>query len=245
MQRTLDYTAVWNDTIALLRAHKEAIIAITGMLIFLPDWASGFFAGKVDLEGATTPAAMIMAMETHWLDNWPILLPTAIVTFFGGLCIYVLLNRSDMARVGDALMLAIKLLPLYFIAQLMAGFFTFIGFMLLIVPGLYVSGRLTPLPAVIASEPELSVKGSIDRAWSMTTGIGWATFFLTLIVALVGIISFFVLQLVIGLIVHLGFGPEGLPFIETAFEALGGAILTAIMITLGTAIYRHLKAQDA
>jgi hypothetical protein len=57
--RSLDYSAVWADTTDMLRKHREAIVAIAGLLILVPNWASGFFAGQPDVEGVKTVADIL------------------------------------------------------------------------------------------------------------------------------------------------------------------------------------------
>jgi hypothetical protein len=244
MVRTLDYSAVWNDSKALLRGHREGIGAIAGLFVFLPEWASRLFAGGPNLESAKTVPAMLAAYQEYISDNWFILLPAGLISLFGGVVIYALLTRKDLPTIGGALGLALRLLPLYFIAHLAAGFATFIGFLLLVIPGIYLSGRLTPLGAVVVGEPERSLSGAFSRTWDLTRNNGWSVFFLTLVVALVASLTVLIIGLFVGLVTRLAAGPEGVPFVETGISAALGAGVTTLMIVLGVAIYRHLAGQD-
>lgn len=244
MQRTLDYTAVWNDAVALLRAHKEAVIAIAGLLIFLPSWINSYLVGEPDIDGLTSAPAIIKAFEAHFVANWMVILPATLVTMFGAFALYILLVRTDLPRVGDALTSAISLFALYFLISILAGICTFLGFMAFILPGLYISARLVTLPSVVASGSFPGIAAPIKRAWEMTQGVGWATFFLTLIVVGVGSITVLVAGLVFGLLFKLLGNSEVTKLLETGFDALLSAGLSALMIALAVAIYRHLKAQD-
>ena len=44
MQKKLDYRAVGQDARALFAAHREAMVAIAGFFIFLPNWIAGYLA---------------------------------------------------------------------------------------------------------------------------------------------------------------------------------------------------------
>lgn len=244
MQRKIDYTDVWNDTLMLIKSHKEAILAIAGLLIFLPNWAAGFFAGQPDVEGIVSLPAYMTALEEYWAANSAILLSAGIVSFFGTLSLYVLVARTGLDRIGDALTTALLLLPIYFVVQLLTGLATIIAVLALIIPALYLIGRFTPVPSVVAAEPGIGVVGALRRSWELTNGAGWAVFFLVLVVALVAAISLLVVQLLVGLVISLASGGEGIAILESGISALGDTMLGILMVTLGVAIYRHLKMQD-
>jgi uncharacterized membrane protein len=244
MQRKLDYTAVWNDAIGLLKAHKEAVIAIVGLLIFLPGWINSYGVGEPDIAGLKTLPAMVAAFEEHWRANWMVIVPTTLATMLGSLVVYVLMVRSDLPRVGDALTTGLGLFVPYLIISILTGFATMLGVLLLILPGLYLSARLTTLPSVVASGQHPGIAAPIRRAWELTTGAGWATFFLVIIVVIVGWISVTVTGLVIGLILKMAGNGEAVRLIETGVDSLLNSMFSAVLIALAVAVYRHLKAQD-
>jgi uncharacterized membrane protein len=244
MQRRLDYTAVWNDAIALLKAHKEAVIAIVGLLVFLPGWINSYAVGEPDLAGLKTVPALIAAFEAHFNANWFLIIPLTLATMFGGFVVYVLMIRNELPRVGDALMTGLKLFIPYFVISLLTGFVTMLGFIAFILPGFYLSARFISLPSVVASGDYPGITAPIKRAWELTRGVGWATFFLTLIVVIIGSISVMVAGLVFGLFLKIFGSGDVVRLIETGFNSLLAAGLSAVLIALAVAIYRHLKAQD-
>ena len=134
------------------------------------------------------------------------------------------------------------LLPFYFIVQLAGGLITLAGFLALLLPGLYLAGRLTPLGAVAVAETERGFSGTIVRAWDLTRGNGWSIFFLTLVVALVASLTAMIIGLFVGLACRLLAGAEGVPFIETGVDAALGAVIATLMVSLSVAIYRNLAA---
>lgn len=245
MNRKLDYSSVWRTTQSQLNSHREGVGAISGLFLFLPDWIARLFAGQPDLQGASTPAQMLLAFQDFYFENWPVLLPTGLLGFFGAVAIYVLLTRNDLSTVGSALGKALALLPFYFLVQLSGGLVMLGGFLLFILPGMYLSGRLTPLGPIVVAETERGFSGAFSRAWELTRGNGWSVFFLTLIVALVASLTAMIIGLIVGLACRLLAGPEGVPFVETGIDAGFGAVIATLMVSLTVAIYRHLSAEEA
>ena len=245
MSRKFDYSSVWQVTQAQLAAHREGVGAIAGLFLFLPDWIARLFAGQPDLQGATTPAQMLLAFQSFYLENSAVLLPTGLLGFFGAVAIYVLLTRADMSTIGSALAKALALLPFYFLVQISGGLIMLGGFLLFILPGMYLSGRLTPLGAIAVAETDRGFAGAFSRAWELTRGNGWTVFFLTLVVALVASLTAMIVGLIVGLACRLLAGPEGVPFVETGVDAALGAVIAALMVSLTVAIYRQLSAQHA
>ena len=242
MARKLDYSSIWKDTQTQLATHREGVAAIAGVFLFLPDWVARLFSGQPDIEGANTPAAMIAAYQEFFADNWLLLLPSGLLGLFGAAALYVLLTRQDMATIGSALRQALILLPFYFLMQLIGGVATMLGLLLLVLPGLYIAGRLVPLASVTVAETRLGLTGILSRSWKMTEGNGWSIIFLALIVSLVSTLAAMVIGLIVGLICRLAAGPDGVPLIETGVDTALGAAIATIMISLSVAIYRHLSA---
>jgi hypothetical protein len=243
MQRTLDFSAVWSDTTDMLQQHREAIIAMAGLLMFVPNWAAGFFVGQADVEGLASMSDILAAQGQHMIDNMMILIPLSLVSFFGGIAVLTLLLRTEMARVSDALAFAVKLLPVYFLVSILTGILTGLGVLALFIGMLYLAGRLMPVGPVVVAEPGTGILGSIGRGWELTRGLGWKCFALFMIVFLVAYISIMVTNLIIGTICALIAGPDGVPLIETLFSAMTETGLSLVILTLQASLYRHLQRQ--
>jgi hypothetical protein len=242
--RTMDFSAVWTDTTAMLRQHREAVIAVAGLLIFVPNWASGFFAGRPDIEGLTSMSDIFAAQGEHLADNWMIILPMTILSFFGGIAVLSLLLRQEMERVGDALLFALKLFPVYLIVSILTGVMTSLGALAFLIGLFYLAGRLMPVGPVVVAETDRGILGSIARGWDLTRGLGWKCFLLFLIVMLVAYISIGVADLAVGTICKLIVGPEGVPLVQTLVSALTATALSVTILALEAALYRHLQRQD-
>lgn len=246
MARTLDYNAVWADTIGMLRQHREAIVAIAGLLILVPNWASSFFAGQPDVEGVKTMADIFAAQSEHLTANWFILLPLGLISFFGGIAVLALFLRPELERIGDALPFALKLLPVYFTVSLLTGLLTSMGAFAFLIGLFYIAGRLLPvLPIVVAEHDKgTGIWGSIAGGWELTRGLGWKCFLLFFIIMLVAYIAIGVIDMIVGIICTLA-GPQGIPLVQTFASALTGSAFGVIILALEAALYRHLQRQDS
>jgi hypothetical protein len=242
--RALDYSAVWSDTTDMLRQHREAIVAIAGLLIFVPNWASAFFVGQPDLEGIKSVADIFAAQGDHLLANWPILLPLGLVSFFGGIAVLTLLLRPELPRIGDALLFAAKLFPVYFVVSMLTGILTSLGVFAFLIGLFYIAGRLLPVAPIVVAETDkgIGIWGSIARGWELTRGLGWKCFLLFFMIMLVAYIAMGVIDMVVGIICSLA-GPEGVPLVQTLVSALTGSALGVVVLALEAAVYRHLAAQ--
>jgi hypothetical protein len=243
--RTLDYSAVWADTTDMLRQHREAIVAIAGLLILVPNWASGFFIGQPDLEGIKSVADIFAAQSDHLLANWPILLPLGLVSFFGGIAVLTLLLRPELPRIGDALLFAAQLFPVYFLVSMLIGILTSLGVFAFLIGLFYIAGRMLPVAPIVVAETDkgIGIWGSIARGWDLTRSLGWKCFLLFFMIMLVAYIAIGVIDMIIGIICSLA-GPEGIPLVQTFVSALTGSALGVVILALEAAVYRHLQQQD-
>lgn len=242
MARSVDMSAVWNQTTEMLARHREAVIAIAGILIFIPNWASAYFVPPPDLAGLTSMGAIFSEIGQNFIDNWTVKLPLNLISFFGGLGVLVVLLRPDREHVGDALKFAAALFPIYLLVSLVAGLLIGFGALAFIVGLFYVAGRLMIVGPMLVSNPE-SGFGAIKRAWELTRGVGWKCTILLLIVLLVVQIIMAVVNLIVGIASTLFAGPEGIPIVQHFFSALTGSALGVMILALEASLYRHLQAQ--
>lgn len=245
MPKRLDYNAAWTETMASLRGHREAIVAIAGFFILLVSWAFAFLSPQPNLAGPETISGMTDVLRDYFVSNWMYIIPMMLVTTYGGLVIYVLLTRQDLSRVGDALTGALSIFVPYLVASILLGWLTLLGFAAFLIPGLYLSGRFAILPAVIATNPNLGITGSIKETWLLTENVGWATIFLLMLVGFMTWLISLVANLVIGLLCILLGGKGGVPIVETGFQALFSTAQAIIFVALIVSVYRQLRQQTS
>jgi hypothetical protein len=233
------YSAVWDDTVAMLRSHGSLLFAVAGVFILLPTLLTGFLLPQ---PSASDPSQVMAAMTRHYSDHWPWLLLGTIVNTVGAIAIYLLLFNRQGRTVGGAIAAALPILPFYMIMSLLTGLAIGLGFGLFILPGVYLIGRLGLAPAVMIAEQQRSPLAAIGGSWRVTRGRGWAVAGLIVIVALVGYLLGFVITAVLGSIFLLLLGRDGVGglLLLTLNAAVTAALITLLLV-LFAAIYRALR----
>lgn len=243
MPKKLDYRIVGANARGLFKAHSEPIIAIAGFFIFMVNWLSANLLPDVALGEAGDIAATIALLRDFFEANWHILLPNMLTTMFGSLAVYVLLVGPNVMKVGDALSGALAIFLPYVLASVLSGWATFAGLLLFLLPGLYLTGRLAVVPAVIAGEPGLGISGSIRRSWDITRDCGWAVLILMLFTALMIRLISGIFVSSVGWMARSIAGNGGVPLLETAVAAAFVSVEAVIFVVLIVAIYRQLEPQ--
>ena len=242
----LDHMACWNDAMAMLGTHKEAVAAIAGVFLFLPSLLWAYFIGDPPIEGLTDPEQIQAAQIAFLVENSFSLALSNLVIGFGSLSLYILLAPNRRETVGDVLKAALGLFLFFLLANIMVALGLFFGFLAFVIPGLYLLGRFALVPMVIADQEERNPLEAIKKNWELTKGNGWSILLFLVMILLVGGITILVAGLVIGLIVGLASGGTGWPFIENLFTSAFGAVFQVILIAVVASIYRQLtgKSQD-
>ena len=231
------YSAIWDDTVALIRAHGSLVAALAGVFIFLP---SLLLAYLLPQPVATEPGQLIALMSEYLRANWMWLLLENLLNMIGAIAILRLALHEGPSTVGGVISAAFALLPFYFLASLLSSVLIGIGFALLIVPGLYLVGRLTPLGAVIVAEDRRNPIDALRRSFEVTKGRGWAIFGLVLVVAIAGIIVTVVINNLFGALFLIVAGKDLGLFLTLVLASATGAAFVALLATLYAAIYRNL-----
>ncbi len=238
----IDYMTCWNQAMALLSANKEATIAIVGVFVFLPSLLWAYFVGEPPVPA--DPDDLQAAQFAFLAENAGSLMMSNLVIAFGSLSLYVLFAPNQRETVGDVLKSSLGLFLFFFIANILVAIMLFFGFLLLVIPGLYLLGRLALVPMVIADQGERNPIEAIRKNWELTKGNGWSIFFFLLIIVLVGAIVLLVAGLFIGLVIGLASGGSGWPLAENFLETALGSVFQAVVIAVNASIYRQLSGKD-
>lgn len=243
MPKTLNYRNVWTDARNMLAADKDAIVAIAGFFIFLTAWVSGFLVPPLMIDTLENATTAIATLSRYFEANWPILLPSMMVTMYGSLSLYVLLSGRALAKVGDALGIAAALFVPYLLASVLVGWATLAGFFLLVIPGLYLSGRFALLPAVMAGDSRRGMNASVIRTWHVTHNCGWAILILMLFVALAVRIASGIVGGAVDAVCQSIAGADGIPILQSGVSALFVTLEAVAFILMLVAVNRQLSAQ--
>lgn len=239
-----DMGAAWDDTLQLLKSHTALVGTIAGVFLFLPALAVAWF-GPVPIEPAAG-ADFNQVMETFresFRQMIPGQLAIALSALIGTAGILRLWLSRTGTSVGEALTFALMLFPTMLAIQILCGILIGLGFILLLVPGLYLLGRLALVAPAVADRSLYNPFEAIRTSWELTRGNGWAIFFFLFLVALVIVIA----ALIIGGIASViagsepGFGRMLGGFIEAAFSAVG----SLASIAVSAAAYRQLALRTS
>jgi hypothetical protein len=234
----LSYSAVWAEVLVLLRSHASLIATVAGVFIFLPGLLIAHFLPQPE----PTELGRLAAMWGDYLDaNWPWLLLNSIVSMIGAIAILLLLFARGIS-VGGAIAASLILLPAYFAAALLSSVAIGFGLFLLIVPGLYLLGRLGPLNAVLVAEGHRNPVAAIRRTLAITRGHGWAILGLILLVAIAAAIVVGVAATLLGILFVLAAGQEVGELLVLIVRTAGNAGLVTLLLVLNAALYRQLGA---
>ncbi len=231
------YSAVWADVTALLRTHLSLLATVAGVFLFLPGLLVAYFLPQPVTED-------LSRLVELWIEyansNWHWLLLNSLVGMIGAIAILLLILARDIS-VGGAIGAALALLPFYFLASLLSSIAIGIGVLLLIVPGLYLFGRLGPLNATVVAENHRNPIAAIRRCFELTKGHGWAVLGLILIIAIAAVITVWVATTLLGILLVLIAGQDVGQLLVLIVRAAGSAAMMTLLLVLNAAIYRQLS----
>ena len=238
----ISYSGIWEDTVRLIRSHASLAAALAGVFLFLPALLIGHF---LPMPQASEPNELIRQVIEHFRSNLHWMLLSTLLSAAGTLAILILIFRGAGTSVGAAIAAAFGLLLPYFLALVLTGIPIAIGFMLFLIPGLYLVARFLPLGPVFVAEGERNPLSAIARTWHLTKGHGWAIAGLVVLIFVAGFVLMTVIGGIIGLVLHLAL-PEGLAtFLGLVVSTLTSSALQVVMIFLSAAIYRAIAARPA
>lgn len=239
-----DMGAAWDDTQQLLKSHTALVVTIAGVFLFLPALAVAWF-GPVPIEPPAN-ADFNQIMEST-RESFRQMIPGQIAV---GLCALVgtagilrlWLSRTGTS-VGEALTFALMVFPTMLAIQILCGFAIGFGAILLILPGIYLIGRLALVAPVVADRGVYNPLEAIRTSWDLTRNNGWAIFFFLFLVGLVIVIAGLIVGGVVSVIAgsRPGVGRMLGGFIEAAFGAIGGLVSIAV----AAAAYRQLALRTS
>lgn len=236
------YSAIWEDAVRMLKSHGSVLLALAGVFFLLPALLTGYLLPTP----TGSQADPIGAMAGYYRENWLWLIIGGVVNSVGAVAIYLLLFDRKGGTVGSAIGAALPIVPLYFLMSMLVSMAVGIGLVLLIVPGVYLLGRLVNSGAVMVAERRMNPFDAIGGSWRLTRGKGWSVAGLVLLVAIAGTVLSFAVTAVLGSVFLLVGGRDGVGglLVLILSSALSAALYT-ILIVLLAAIYRRLSGAES
>ncbi len=234
--------AVWADALRLTRTHWAALIAIAGVFNFLPTLLVNHFYPIPETPADADFQTQFQLLVAYYRENaLPIVLQSFVVMTGSAAMLRLVFARGG--TVGAAILYAILLLPVYSVLVVLTNLAVGLGFVLLVVPGLYLWGRLLPAgPAMIAEERRNPID-ALKRGFALSEGHGWLILSLYLLVAIVGGILMLAVSQLSGIVFILAAGQDLGTLLATILLCAVEAVLTTILTMLTAAVYRALAPQ--
>lgn len=235
----LKYDELWNEAADLLRRNRSVVVALAGALFFLPNLLVAFFA---PIEPRGPGVSFIEAMMAHVRANWPLILAGALVEMLGALTLLRLVLKADGRTVGAAIAASLVLLPTMFAAGFLTNIVVGIGFMLLIVPGIYLLGRFALVPPVIVAEDRRNPLEAIRRSFALTRGSGFAIAWVFVAIFVLAVVADVALSGAFGSVAILLAGRDFGLLLAEAIGASVWAAASVLQVAFAARIYARLDA---
>lgn len=239
-------SAVWDDTVRMLRTNASLFLAVAGVFLFLPAVISGYLAPPPTggSEGVT-----MAQMTEHFRENFLLFFIVQLIGFIGNLALLILALDEGRPTVGGAIRGAFVLLPAYFLASILSFFIVGLGAMAFILPGLYLLGRVAVVGPVVVAERVRNPLAVLKRSFALTRKRGWAIASLILILIVTYLVLNLAIVTVFGSIFLLldraaGAGGVG-ELLLLILQGVTGTIFNVVLIVMLASLYRRLAAPEA
>jgi hypothetical protein len=229
-------SSVWQETRDIVRAKAWVFAPIAAAFVLLPYLIAARFFPDTRTSIFDTPSTDA-AIASIVVSVIGVVAEVAILSI-------VLSPREAERSVGDVLGEAARLTPAMFGLKLLVGIATLGGLLLLILPGLYLTGRLAPaVPAMVGER--LGVLDSLRRGWALGEGQVWRILGFILLLVLAGLGAILLLSAVAaaaGLVLRV-LGIEG---VDRMLVLLATATIWSALTVYGwtgiAVIYRRIVA---
>lgn len=224
----------------MLKMHADIILVVAGAFMFLPTLAQAIYLAPPPMDGFDRKSLQDLAL--YYEANIIPLLALRLVTLLGAGTLLALFLDPARPTVGDAIAAAARMLPSLFFVSLIEQLMMIGGFMLLIIPGLYVIARTMISDAAVMAEDVRNPLRAIGRSLDLTRGLGWQIFGLVAILAVVTWIASSALVAIIGIPTQLILPEGGALIARNVLSAITPTALMLVFVLLSAAFYRALSA---
>jgi len=226
----------------MARANGDALTAIAGMFILLPGVVSGWLLPdpKRPGEGATL-TDILNANSDYMAAHWPVVAVSALIVAFGSLALLALLIHPTRPTVAVALRLGLAALPFYMLASLLQAMVVAGGFMLFILPGVYLAARFLCIGPIVVAEGRRGALATLVRSFQLTRGNGVRIILMLAVILMLALIASTALGAVVGIASTL-LPPDLARFANILASSLIETGLAATVTIIGASIYRQTSA---
>ncbi len=233
------YDEIWRDMRALWAAHLDHLLPLLGVFIFLPTLAINLFAAPT--KPMTPDWNGVQAAMDYVRANFVPLMGVRLITLVGtGAMLSLLLDKADQT-VGKAIKLALILLPGMFLLNMLIRMTIGAGFVLFIIPALYIAARTFLAPAAMMGEQLYNPLRAFGRGFDLSSGNGWRIVGLGAILLIVTSVAVQVVSILIGIVGALLMDEGGLKIVAALMAGLGEVVFELLLALLAAALYGKLS----
>lgn len=240
-----DMGRAWNAATGLIGSHRDLVLAIAGVFLFLPSAVVGIFGPPEPAVDGATIATLRDIMLEYYGDMLPYLLITAILGSIGTIAIARLYLGSRGMTVGAALMFALTVVISTIIAGLISGIAVGFATLLLIVPGLYLYARFAMVLPHVASTGDKNPLALLQGSWNATRGNGWRLVLYLVLIAIIGFIIYMLTLGVVGLLFAALLPDDASRVAVALLSALLGTAFSVVFTAILCGAYRELTGVGA
>ncbi len=232
------YDATWADLVAMARANASVLAIIAGAFLFLPNFAQLLLAPPPEVRSFDWNG--VRQMEEYFSKNGLTLILCNLPVWLGSAGILALLLDPRRLTVGESLMSGLRLLPGVIVLNWLTQFLTFTGLLLLVVPGVYLIGRLMLAAPTQMAERIGNPITAIQRSFALSGQKGWRIAGLVLLIAVVAMIAAATINLIVGILLSLILPKSAIGVAIAILKSAIGATTALLLLLLGAALYRQL-----
>lgn len=244
---SIDLGGTAADAWALWRRDRAVLLPVAGLFLFVPTLALLLLVDPLVLTTRATPnpstaeAEMLLAQYRAWIAaNGGYFVVASIVSAYGAASVFGYYFDRSATTLRDVLIGALAILPRYLLASVIGTLMVMVGLAVLVLPGLYLAGRLILLGPLIVAEAPVSAIEAIVRTLQVTRRHGW-------VLAGVMIIAFAANAVLPAPFQNIDAMLRGMraanPVVITVIDAMAAAVAAAVALALllfKVALYRRL-----
>ena len=239
---TLNYNRIWDDAVLLARGHKEMILAVAGVFIFLPLLAQMLFVALPEIKELN--ANGVKTLVEYYQDNFLTLFLFQIPVIIGAGTLLALLLSPQRLTAGEAISSAGRYFLSLFGLSLLTNLILIAGFFPLILPMFYLLGRLLLAKPAMMAEGISNPITALQRSFALSRGQGWKIAGIIIIVAIVLWIATGAATAILGIIAALVLPESGQVIVNHVLAAISGAVMSVVLTLLAAATYRQVMSNS-
>lgn len=233
----LSFDAAWADLVAISKTNASVLAILAGAFLLLPNFAELLFAPSPNIKSLDLHG--LRQMEEYYQQNALVLLLCNLPVWLGSAAILSLLLDPRRLTVGDALKSGLRLLPSVVVLNWLTQFMIVSGLLLLLVPGLYLIGRLMLAAPAQMAERIGNPFRAIGRSFALSTGNGWRIAGFVALVVVVAIIVASAANAVFGIVFSLVLPKDVLGEVLALLRSAIAATTALLLLLVGAALYRQ------